>query len=186
MAPLQCCELTPFPPSTLRRDTNLDPPSKRQRTSGGETAAAVEGAPDAAAAGAEAEPANPLPADWLNGLPRDELLKEFAQNGALLEYASEEHRADPEIVLAAVQNDLAAIAHISSLLLGAPGFLDSEVVKAALDQCGDSASRATIRALLKRCVDQAVELEKKLDGSFIHVSDGRRYRMYALPGGKEH
>jgi hypothetical protein len=83
-----------------------------------------------------------------------------------LQFADDELRSDREIVLAAVRKNPTAIAHISKDLLGEPGFQDSDVVNAALEQCSDSRAEATIRALLKRCVETAAsspDYEKQYD-----------------------
>ena len=58
-------------------------------------------------------------------------------------------------MLAAVRKNPAALAHISNGLLGEPGFQESDVVDAALEQCSDARAEATIRALLRRCVETA-------------------------------
>ena len=72
-----------------------------------------------------------------------------------LQFADDELRSDREIVLAAVRKNPAALAHISNGLLGEPGFQESDVVDAALEQCSDARAEATIRALLRRCVETA-------------------------------
>ena len=83
-----------------------------------------------------------------------------------LQFADDELRSDREIVLAAVRKNPTAIAHIGKGLLGEPGFQESDVVNAALEQCSDSRAEATIRALLRRCVETAAsspDYEKQYD-----------------------
>tara|TARA_B100000795_G_scaffold20659_1_gene13790 strand:- start:115 stop:948 length:834 start_codon:yes stop_codon:yes gene_type:complete len=83
-----------------------------------------------------------------------------------LQFADDELCSDREIVLAAVRKNPTAIAHISKGLLGEPGFQESDVVNSALEQCSDSRAEATIRALLKRCVETAAsspDYEKQYD-----------------------
>ena len=83
-----------------------------------------------------------------------------------LQFADDELRSDREIVLEAVRKNPTAIAHIGKGLLGEPGFQESDVVNAALEQCSDSRAEATIRALLRRCVETAAsspDYEKQYD-----------------------